>query len=436
MLMLILGILQFVIILMITIFEYKNKSPVVFLWATLFIMFGVMHMINSFSGDYEYSDAVLSKASLLVIGYCIIYYIIRYVYIKNRSYTTRQIFDSHTITQLDGEKEAGDSFLFLIFVFAMASKLIPYIRYVGGIFTSSWSTGRDYAASLDYFNFNQIANIVIYSLSGLIALFYIRRDKKWIVVSNMVLFSVLLTRNRIEILPLVCSFLAVYFFKRDKLNIKTLVFGLIASFFVIYIVYALRVFRHYGTVQDFIASFNFDEFNSKIKLYLATSNGELGLRRYFYYFISRNNQFRDFGKMHSYIRMLLVYIPTSWSFGLKPNDFAISMGQAIGMGAGGSTHPTLFGDCFANLDVFGFLLGAFWAMYACIVDSIIVSRKSKTNQVLLYVLNAVVYVIIGRGSVYNGFWFVAYGMPLLIFIEWFMRNTKITKYRIVIRKNK
>jgi hypothetical protein len=94
------------------------------------------------------------------------------------------------------------------------------------------------------------------------------------------------------------------------------------------------------------------------------------------------------------------------------------MGQAYGMQAGGSTHPTLFGDCYANAGIFGVLLGVFWAGYVTIADRITIKRKTTEIRILAYVLNAVVYTIIGRGSVYNGFWYVAYGIPALCAFEY------------------
>lgn len=430
-----LGIVQFVLIAAIAVWEFKLKSPAVFLWATLLIMFGLMHMINSITGDYMYSDTVLSEASLFAIGFCIVYAFIRYLFVRGKRKTTREVFQYENVKTCLSEQDTNDSLLFVVFVLAMALKLIPYIRFVGSIFSTSWSEGRDYSASLGYMNTEQLARIFIYSLSGLAALFIAKKDKKWIAVSALLIFGVLLTRNRIEILPFLCSIIAVYLYKKDKLNLKIVVFSAIAGFAVIYLVYALRVFRHYGTVQDFIQRFDIKEFNNTVRLYLATDNGELGLRRDFYFFLRGHNQYEDFGKMHSYLRMLFVYLPTSWSFGLKPDDFAIAMGQAMGMRAGGSTHPTLFGDCYANLGVLGVFLGGFWAIYANIADSIIIKRKRMATQILLYVLNAVVYVIIGRGSVYNGFWFVAYGVPLLVFVEWYLNHSRTPKIKIVLRRN-
>ena len=89
------------------------------------------------------------------------------------------------------------------------------------------------------------------------------------------------------------------------------------------------------------------------------------------------------------------------------------MGAAIGMVTGGSTHPTLFGDCYANAGFWGILLGAFWAIYCSVSDKIIVRCKNQVLKTMVYCLFAVTFVIIGRGSVYNSFFFVAWGLPAL-----------------------
>ena len=424
----ILGIIQFIVILSITTFEFKNKSPVVFLWATLSLMFGLMHMITSVTGDYLYSDDILTEASFFVIIFSLLYIFSRVIFIKAKRLSLKNIFQINNIQASLENEISYDTFLSILFILAMLLKLVPYLQYVGDILSTSWGVGRAYSATLDYVNTEQIARIVIYSLSGLVALFILRKDRKYIIISAVLVFCVLLTRNRIEILPLLCSLLTVYIFKHEKLNFKTVLVAIITGVIVIDIVYAIRVFRHYGTVQNFLEGFDLYDFISRILLYLATDNGELGLRRDFYFFINGDNNFENFGKMHTYIRMMLVYLPTSWSFGLKPDDFAIAMGQAKGMVAGGSTHPTLFGDCYANLGIFGFLLGMFWAMYANITDIIIKKRKKMTVKILLFVLNAVAYVIIGRGSVYNSFWLVAYGVPLLAFLEWFSNRFHLPRF--------
>ena len=137
---------------------------------------------------------------------------------------------------------------------------------------------------------------------------------------------------------------------------------------------------------------------------LLNNDGELGLRNVFLYFIYKDNNFLNFNKGHTYLRLIFMFIPTKYSFGLKPPDFAITMGSAwLGdfSNTRFSTHPTLYGDVFANFYWFGIILAIFWAIFALIIDRIII------NNCLLKQLNYIsifgsMYVIIGRGSVYNG----------------------------------
>lgn len=426
------GIIQFILILYITLFEFKNKSSSVFLWSTLLLMFGIMNLITCVSGDSVYNDDVLIKSSIFVILFCITYLIVRSEFGKNIIKSNKEIMKYNQIKDNIQKSKKIDSILVLVLIIFVIIKLIPLVKYSGSVLNTSWGYGREYSSSLSYANSNQICNIIIYSLAGLTAIYFLQNKKKLGVFTILIfLLEVIITRNRIEILPVLCSLIAIFIFKNDSINKKAIISGILSVILVIYIIYGLRVFRHYGTISNFIANFNFFEFTGKITDHIKTGNGELGLLRDFYYFVSKGNNFPGFGQLASYVRMILVYLPTQWSFGLKPNDFAITMGSAIGMAAGGSTHPTLFGDCFANLGYFGFLLGAFWAIYVNIADKIIIKCKAFSTKILIFVLNAVVFVIIGRGSIYNGFWFIAYGVPLIIIIRFLLSKIIIKKSNIV-----
>ena len=405
-----LAFIQFGLIAVICTQEVKRKSPAIFLWATLMVMFGVMHTLSVLTGNSEYKTQTLNEASLFVIGFCGLYLFTRNLICVNQG---RQlpILTANSIENDDNRKPLLLLILFVSVSFMMCYKLISFS---GSLLDTSWSTGRDYSASLNYANSNQIYNILYFSLSGLPLYFWIKNEKKSSILCILAIVLVtIITRNRILVLPALVFVLALYIIKIENLRIKHLVFAAIAGILVIYIVYGLRVFRHYGTIEVFLREFNCDEFFAKINLYIATDNGELGLRNDFYFFVEHNNQFQGFGKWASYIRMFLVYLPTKFSFGLKPDDFAQTMGSAVGMVVGGSTHPTLFGDCYANAGIFGVLLGVFWAMYSSISDSIIRRCKNQVLKTLVYCLFAVTFVIIGRGSVYNSFFFVAWGVPVL-----------------------
>lgn len=426
----ILGIAQFLVIAIVSYYEYKLKSPAVFLWATLFMMFGVMHLITSLSGDFVYSDATLSQASMFVILFCLIYLAIRIV-LRPLNGERYNVFNYGLLRTHCAVEKFPLLFFVAVLFLAIFFKLNAKILGSGGLLYTAWSWGQGGA----YLSIRKVYPIIIFAFSGL-ALCAFLRGRNSVAIAILVSFAllVLISRNRIEVLPILVCVLTLYLFKTKKLDFRSMLVIVAFSLVVIYVVYGLRVFRHYGTLEAFLHNFRLDEFLATINLYIATDNGELGLRRVFYNFIEHTNNFDNFGKAHSYIRMLFVFIPTQWSLGIKPPDFAQSMGAAIGMMPGGSTHPTLFGDCYANLGWAGILLGGFWAAFATCGDYIILKRRRVNFMVLLYSLFAVGYVIIGRGSVYNGFVYVAYGVVIILILE-FLSRLKIGHVKHKSRRN-
>ena len=425
-----LGIIQFIIIVCILIYEFKSKSSAVFLWAMLFIMFGMMHLIASFHGDNEYSDIVLCRASFFVIGFCLIYFLTRYVIGSKTQNRMRGLINFNTLREQVSDEKFNELLFTVFFAGIIGLMMYPYIRYAGGILNTSWGDGRAFNATLQYANTGQVYRILYFAFSGLVVICILNQKKYLTIISCLlILFFVVLTRNRIDILPLLCSLAFIMVAKNEKINFKVLLLGIVAAVLAVYIIYGLRVFRHYGSISAFIEKFEIKDFINRVNTYIETDNGELGLRRDFYHFVKYNNNFKNFGKGHTYIRMLLVYIPTEWSLGLKPPDFAQSMGSAVGMIVGGSTHPTLFGDCYANLGAFGIILGFFWAIYVSIADQIVLLQKRKTTAVFVYMIYAVTFIIIGRGSVYNSFWYLSYGLPVILFMDYIINKKK--HYKIV-----
>lgn len=423
-----LGVAQFILIAIICVQEVKRKSSAVFLWATLMIMFGVMHLLTIFTDNSQYADSVLNKASVFVILFCTLYMIVRNIIClsQKQDYPMMSCFNNNKTV-------ADDTYVsYLVVLFAATAFMMCYkvISFSGGLLNTSWSSGRDYTASLSYANSNQIYNILYFSLGGLPLLLWFRKNYKASVFCVLIILTLtVVTRNRILILPLFIFILAFFVFKITSLKVKHFIFAVFAGVVVIYVVYGLRVFRHYGTIETFFNEFNFSDFLGRINEYIATDDGELGLRNNFYYFILQDNEFSGFGEMASYVRMLLVYLPTRFASGLKPDDFAITMGAAVGMSAGGSTHPTLFGDCYANAGFAGVFLGAFWAVYCSIADKIVAKSKNGILKILFYCLFAVTFVIMGRGSVYNPFFFVAWGIPMLWIIVGILKKLPNIKLR-------
>ena len=170
----ILGIIQCLLISLICYLEFKNKSSAVFLWATLLIMFGVMHLITSINGDFEYNNIVLQNASIFVIIFCMFYFSIRVLTsYKNSLY----IYIKTNFNDIVGHNKSCDRLLFFILLCIGLWRIWSMIWYADGILNTSWATMRSYSKTLNYMNFNQLFTIIFFSLSGLPLLFALKKER-------------------------------------------------------------------------------------------------------------------------------------------------------------------------------------------------------------------------------------------------------------------
>ena len=408
-----LGLIQFIIIVICCVYELKIKSTSVFLWAVLLLMFGIPHMLSTIMGTYNYATSTMQEASVFVIMFAIIYLLVRYIF-RNKKRTE----EGKKLQLTEDEHKEMKKFMYVLFIIMI---IIVFIRIAflakqaGGLFNTSWATMRETAKG--YFSFSQIFMPMFFTTSSCILLAINLKDKKIIVFSSIiVLIEVLISRNRIEILPIFVAIIYAYILKENKIGFKKILILGCIGIVSIYCIYALRVFRHSGSISNFVEMYNLKTFNLKVFDYLENDDGELGLRKYMYYFIENDNNFRDFEKGYTYLRMLFVLIPTEWSFGLKPSDFAITMGKAIKPNSiGFSIHPTLFGDVYANFGFYGFLWGVFWAIFVNMTDKII-EKRNKIMYLPLAFVFCIAYIIEARGSVYNGFAWSIYSCLILMSI--------------------
>ncbi len=410
---LLLGLLQFIMISIICVYELKRKSVAVFLWAVLLVMFGIMHMLSILLNTYEYSTDTMNEASLFVILFCSVYLITRYLTQRKKDLITKEKLEVQ-----DDEKDNMKKFMYVLFIgliFIVFIRLIMLSRQAGGLLNTSWVTMRETVGG--YFSFSQVFIPIFFACSSCMILAIKLKNKKILILSALIIvLEVIISRNRIEILPIFCSVIYAFILKNKKLTIKQIAILALIGILSIYFIYALRVFRHSGSIENFFDTYNLVSFNKKVGEYLEDDSGELGLRKNMYFFIENNNNFEDFEKGHTYIRMALVLLPTSWSFGLKPEDFAITMGKAVLPAAVGfSVHPTLFGDVYANFGFFGFLMGIFWAIFVLIFDKII-AKSNKLLKLPISVICCLIYVIQARGSVYNAFSWLVYCIIILVLI--------------------
>ncbi len=322
-----LAIVQLSLIILILLKEVQEKSPAMFLWATLLVMFGIMHFLEIVLGSNRYSDRIMNNASLFVILFCLFYAATRRLLFSRRNNENRDaLFSvSRGRTPIEGNIHILLAF-FLICSFEIAKEVIVGS---GGIWNTSWGNAYAISVNQSYLSGTQIWMLGYNAMGGLLCCAIVKRDRALILITLFALsFVEVVTRNRGLVLPLVISIIAVVIFRVKRVSFRTIFFGAIGAVLVIYLVYAIRAFRWLGTLSDAVNTFSFSRLNDQIKQFLITSDGELGLRNWMYYYMEHNNNFESFGQGHTYIRMLLVYIPTRFSMGLKPDDFAIAMGAA------------------------------------------------------------------------------------------------------------
>lgn len=229
-------------------------------------------------------------------------------------------------------------------------------------------------------------------------------------------------------MPFICCIIVILMLKFPRITWKLVLVTTILIIIVIYLIYGLQIIRVSGSFFQFFKEFSFNDFNNEIISLLSQKDGELNLRDAFYYFISKKNEFPGFEQMESYKGLLLLPIPSGLTLGLKPQDFAITMGMAYTgnyANTNFSMHPTLFGDCYANLGIFGVCLGGFWAIFVTFIDRKILKTKWAVDKLLYITIWAVTFILIGRGSVYYSCRSGLVATILVFVIRHFWLNVKI-----------
>ena len=84
----------------------------------------------------------------------------------------------------------------------------------------------------------------------------------FLIWSAIALF-VIVTRNRITVLPVLTSIILGYIIKHKKIRFRTMLALALAGFAVIYIIHSLRLMRFYGSLGSFIEGMTFT-FSTKV----------------------------------------------------------------------------------------------------------------------------------------------------------------------------
>lgn len=411
---------QLAVCLYIMYFEYKRRSCSVYLWAMLLVIFCLTHFLSviNYSSSDRFPLWVYNAASIFVFFFNAIYLTTRNL--SKRKKSDRIFFNYSVKTSYnDILSKSQERLLWWLFYIMCGSALIRIyhvVKYSGSLFATSWADMLHSGGG--YFGVEQIFRLFFYCTASLIypSLYY-KKKKLAILSALIVLFVTVVTRNRADILPLLISVIAYTLSKIRQINLRLVLSLSLLGMLSVVVVYSILLFRLYGSIDNFIENADFFVLAEEVMQSIQNDDGDLSVKDAFYFFISNDNSFRDFNSMHTYIRMALFFLPTQWSLGLKPEDFAETMGEACSPGSVGfSMHPTLYGDCFANMYYFGVLLAVFWAFFVRLLDRLL-WRQPPISRMCGTVIVGDAFIMLGRGSVYNSFVSIIYGLLVLYAIN-------------------
>lgn len=409
------GIIQFFVLGIVTIYELSNKSSAVFLWATLDLMFGIMHIISYIIPDYIYSVEVLNEASEFAILFGAIYLAVRVPFKK----IIKMNFNIE-LRKLSKMEDRFGHFCVLMLWGAVIIYSLFVINESGAVIALDKT--QVYKTMANGNLFFLLSSYMYYATAPILLYFLYKREKKNIfVVICAIMVRSFVSLSRMDIIILFIAIIGYLIIKLDRISILNIIEFVLLGVLVVYAIYALRTYRYYYGIKD-LTKIRLNIFNKQLIDFIRTDNGELGLRQVFYFFIKNDNQFSGFNKGAGYLRMLLMPIPSRLLMGIKPEDMCITMGRAWKPEFKSiiqyTVTPTLFGDCYANFGFSGVWLGAFWALFVSIMD-IIANQKSEILRLLLFCLHGTLYINIARGDVYNPLCYVWYcGIIIFIIYEY------------------
>lgn len=387
-------------------YEWRKKSLGTVLWAMLFVVFTLPHSVHLYIGDYD--KTVLDTATVYAIIFIFLYSIIRFIYFY---YADSPVIEFN----FRDCYETPEKLFNMVFAVYLVCFLFTAITFYGKGFTllgSSWSDTLYMKQTMIEVITGQL--VVAFSGLGFVCL---SKNKKlhFVICLGIYIFCLLWSKSRYNLLGFITPFIIFFIFNKDK---RKVVLGITSGVFLVLLVF---VFQQIRWLQDvtLVSSVGAGEILRRSFEYMKEGGGEFGLIKAFYYFIEKNNNFVNFGEGLGYIRLLLLLIPSA-ILKSKPRDFAIDMYKEWTHvdNPRGTMHPTLYGDTFANFGFAGCFMGLLYGLFIIFIDENIKRTQDPMIRVMKISMGCTMFVLLGRGAMYNAIFNFIIGWFVLEAIYW------------------
>lgn len=403
------------------------KTYDVLLWALLLVFFSIPYMSDVLLHADSISEEVLFKSGLSALFFNMVFSVVICI-------TVPEELSAPSLST----KSRKFKFLLLLFLCISCALFILHLISVFGlnflnINTIFYMSFRDVGLDNGTIFRDLFHRISAVAAVALPVYWFSRNYFLTIIAFQILFFCILLEGTRWLLIPALGPLLYGFVFRSNSVLRAFLRFAII-GFTALFLVFHVQTLRYSGDrspinvvkpavlADTFVRVFDFGA--SK-----ETASGEYRLR-HFYYFIAGNvpNKY-DFSYGSTYLRMLLVGVPTSMSMGLKPIDLTRNIAEWIypeRAGFGGTVHPLIYGESYANFGFMYFVLGGFWAFFIGLLSRY-VARQRQNIQILLLPSMASFTVLLARGAVYSAFLFLVTGFLLVLIMKFVARLSYTTK---------
>jgi hypothetical protein len=378
--------------------ETQKKSPFIFIWITVSLIFWIPSWFDGLAGTYlvDYRDTFRTiRGETIIIAQLysyigVVLYILGHYVLESIGKTKNIHFQQ--INSINSTEKLLPLIVGLIATWIACIYLI--LSFGVEVFSFDFLEARSNIPYAVTFLIQALPKFYI----GYILFFIYKKNaiKATLLTVNLLafFFSIGGTRQNIIQIGVCIAIYAVVYWKSPVIRkILAILSAAIIGMIVLSLTLALRNTAGIESRLDLITSLDISALIDLINLRDAELRGV-------YYSFIENYQYIDFWQLQYLFRTALFWLPSTLSMGIKPDDFEYKMFKAF-TGEDATMHPTFFGSIFADS---GPLIPLWIAAILLVRQFVqnIISKLDGSYFAASYVASAMSCVMIGRGAIYSG----------------------------------
>lgn len=408
---LLLAILNLLVLLIGVYWSFRKKSFSFLFYLALLVIYGIPGLLDAFLYNKyrDYIGAFLFSISFtlcIILGHIIAGRLLqnKMKFLNKFNNPDKPFLGNKEATLLSFALLLGGTFFLFLDVY-IGTGLLPYEA-----FSAHWQVvafnNRTFLHSIGVILFT------VGSSSFIMAIIF----KRWFIALLSFFICVYITMGlgiRFFAAPMFAPVL-LYYLALGEIKPKKLLVGLLLAVMFTFGVFMVQTMRweNNRTVNALLDPVMYAKTYNRI---VAMDSGEFSLRYAYYYLINEVPTTHPPGDGSTYLRLLLMPIPSSVIPDIKPLDFSQTMYDYYrdwDRGRGGTAHPLVYGDAWANFLWPGVLVGLFWGMLFGLLDKVLNGVQAAIRYMFMAPITTFMFFL-ARGAIYSSVTFIYYGFILI-----------------------